>query len=60
MAEQLDQRRAWLDELLALRHLWPAQVAVAKMLAEELGVEIKIWRLDLNQCGQGWQEVQDG
>ena len=39
---EFDQRRAWLDELLAKRHLWPAQVLQAKALAEELGVRVVI------------------
>jgi len=43
MQVEVDQRRAWLDELLAKRHLWPSQVTVVRMLAAELGVEIEIW-----------------
>lgn len=39
---EFDQRRAWLDELLAKRHLWPSQVAMVRVLAEELGVEVVI------------------
>lgn len=55
---QLDQRRAWLDELLAKRHLWPGQVATVKMLAEELGVEVRIFELDMNAPADGWREVK--
>lgn len=40
---QFDQRRAWLDELMGLRHLWPWQVAQVLALAEELGVEVVIY-----------------
>jgi len=61
MAEQLDQRRVWLDELLALRHLWPSQVAVVRLLAEELGVKVAIYDKPLN--GGDWrqrEEVQGG
>lgn len=54
---QFDQRRAWLDELLAKRHLWPSQVAVLRVLAQELGVEVKIFRLELNAPAEGWREV---
>lgn len=54
---QFDQRRAWLDELLAKRHLWPSQVAVLRVLAEELGVEVKVFRLELNAPAKGWREV---
>lgn len=53
MAENFDPRRAMLDELLARRHLWPAQVAVVKMLAEELGVEVIIVDKPLN--GGDWK-----
>ena len=55
--EQFDQRRAWLDELLAKAHLWPAQVAVVKMLAQEMGVEVRFYRLELNEPAKGWREV---
>ena len=50
-----DQRRAWLDELMARPHLWPAQVEIVRRLAEELGVEVRFWRLDLNKPEKGWQ-----
>lgn len=55
--ERFDQRRAWLDELLAKRHLWPNQVAIVRILAEELGVEIRIFEMDLNAPADGWREV---
>lgn len=51
-----DQRRAWLDELLAKPHLWPSQVAIARILAEELGVKLIIWDRDLNAPEKGWQQ----
>jgi selenocysteine lyase/cysteine desulfurase len=62
---QFDQRRAWLDELLAKRHLWPSQVAVLRMLAQELGVEVTIWdkKADWNYQINEWrrrQEVRGG
>lgn len=57
---QFDQRRAWLDELLAKRHLWPAQEQIVLTLAAELGVEVKLYRLELNRYGKGWQEVRGG
>jgi len=50
---EFDARRAWLDELLSLRHLWPHQVAVVRMLAEELGVMVAIYGKPLN--GGDWQ-----
>ena len=39
---EFDQRRAWLDELLRLPHLWPWQVVQVMALAEELGVQVVI------------------
>jgi hypothetical protein len=54
---QFDQRRVWLDELLAKRHLWPSQVAVVRMLAAELGVEVRVFQLGLNEPEAGWREV---
>jgi len=53
---EFDQRRAWLDELLAKRHLWPHQVAVVKMLAEELGVEVRFFEMALNAPQRQWNE----
>jgi hypothetical protein len=50
-----DQRRAWLDELLAKPHLWPSQVAVLKLLAAELGVEVHIYDLELSWNGGRWR-----
>ncbi len=55
MATQFDQRRVWLDELLALRHLWPHQVAQAQALAEELGVELVIVDKPLSWNGGEWK-----
>lgn len=57
MDVEFNQRRAWLDELLSLQHLWPAQVAVVKMLAQEMGVEVRFYRLELNEPAKGWREV---
>lgn len=42
-----DQRRVWLDELLAKPHLWPSQVATLKVLAAELDIEVRIYDKDL-------------
>lgn len=50
----LDQRRIWLDDLLSRPHLWPGQIETAKLLAEELGVPIQIWRRELRP-GAVWQ-----
>lgn len=48
---------AWgLDELLAKRHLWPHQVAIVKMLAEELGVEVRFFEMALNAPQRQWNE----
>ena len=60
-----DQRRAWLDELLSLPHLWPWQVVQVQALAEELGVEVVIydraadWNYQINEWRQR-QEVRGG
>lgn len=54
---QFDQRRAWLDELLAKRHLWPSQVAIVKMLAEELDIEVRFFQMEMNEPAKGWREV---
>lgn len=35
-----DQRRDWLDRLLALPHLWPGQVETVRILAAELKVHL--------------------
>ena len=53
---EFDQRRAWLDELLRLPHLWPEQVAMVRSLAEELGVAVEIFdrALDWNLAVNGW------
>lgn len=51
---EFDQRRAYLDELLSLPHLWPAQVAQVQGLAAELGIEVVIydkqadWNYEIN------------
>ena len=39
---EFDQRRAYLDELLSLPHLWPEQVAMVRSLADEKGVRVVI------------------
>ena len=52
-----DQRRAWLDELLALRHLWPWQVAIVQALAEELGQPVVIYDKPLH--GGDWRQRQE-
>lgn len=49
-----------MEELLALPHLWPEQVAQVRALAAELGVEVVLWRYGLNEPALGWQEVSDG
>ena len=54
---QFDQRRAWLDELLAKRHLWPHQVAVVRLLAQEMGIEVRFFQMELNEPLKGWREV---
>lgn len=53
-----DQRRAWLDELMSRPHLWPGQVETVKLLAQELGVEVRFYQLDLNEPAKGWREVE--
>lgn len=53
-----DPRRVWLEELLALPHLWPEQVAQVRVLAAECGVEVVFLRYGLNEPELGWQEVQ--
>jgi hypothetical protein len=50
-----DQRRAWLDELLRLPHLWPWQVVQVQALAEELGVQVVIWDKALSWNGGEWK-----
>jgi len=60
---EFDARRAWLDELLSLAHLWPWQVAQVMALAEELGVAVVIAdkQVDWNYQINDWrvrQEVQ--
>ena len=57
MDAQFNQRRAYLDELLSKRHLWPEQVAVVRMLAEELAVEVVIADKPLN--GGEWRRRQE-
>lgn len=57
MSSSFDPRRVWLEELLALPHLWPGQVAQVRALAAELGVEVRFWRYALNEPARGWQEV---
>ena len=49
MSSSIDFRRVWLDELLALPHLWPHVQA----LAQELGVEIVI--VDKPLVGGEWK-----
>lgn len=53
---QFNPRRVWFDELLALPHLWPEQVAMVRSLAEELGVAVEIFdrALDWNWAVNGW------
>ena len=55
---EFDQRRAWLDELLSRKHLWPEQVALVQALAEEMGVQVVIVdrALDWNWETSTWQE----
>ena len=54
---EFDARRAWLDELLSLRHLWPWQVLQVLALAEELGVAVVIADKPLN--GGEWRRRQE-
>lgn len=58
---EFDQRRAWLDELLARRHLWPEQVAMVRSLAEELGVQVVIYDrlMDWNWSISQWMARQE-
>ena len=55
-AAEFDQRRAWLDELLSLPHLWPWQVLQVQALAEELGVPVRIFdrTMDWNWAINRW------
>lgn len=55
---EFDQRRAWLDELLRLPHLWPWQVVQVQALAAELNVPVRIYdrALDWNWETSTWQE----
>lgn len=55
----MDQRRAWLDELLAKRHLWPGQVALVQTLADELGVPVVIMDKPLSWDGGEWKQRQE-
>lgn len=55
MSSSIDFRRVWLDELLALPHLWPHQVAQMQALAEELGVEVLIVDKSLSWNGGDWK-----
>ena len=52
---EFDARRQWLDEYLARPHLWPGQVDAIRVLADQLGVEIQFYRLDLNAPAAGWR-----
>jgi len=58
---EFNARRAWLDELLSLQHLWPWQVAQVLALAEELGVRVQIydkmadWNYQINE----WRQRQE-
>lgn len=54
---RFDQRRAWLDELLARRDLSPAQEETVRELAAELGVPVVFYRIDLWNYA-GWQEFE--
>lgn len=58
---EFDARRAWFEELLALPHLWPWQVAQVQALAEELGVTVTIWdrRVDWNYQINAWRPRTD-
>ena len=58
MSSPFEPRRVWLEELLALPHLWPEQVAQVRALAAEVGVEVVLWRYELNEPALGWQEVR--
>lgn len=57
VSSSFEPRRVWLEELLALPHLWPEQVAQVRALAAELGVEVVLWRYRLNEPALGWQAV---
>jgi len=58
---EFNARRAWLDELLSLAHLWPWQVVQVLALAEELGVRVRIydkmadWNYQINE----WRQRQE-
>lgn len=43
LGQQFDQRRAWLDQLMSLPHLWPGQVEAVRVLAAELGINVRIY-----------------
>lgn len=57
--DDFDQRRAWLDELLALPHLWPGQVETVRALAAELGVQVHVWRCELTMDAVWQKERHD-
>lgn len=56
---QFDQRRAWLDELLAKPHLYPEQIALVRSLAEELDISVVIIDKRLSWNGGQWQVRQE-
>lgn len=51
------QPRAWNADLLSRPHLWPSQVETTKLLAAELGIELRWVQIDLNNTPAGWREV---
>jgi hypothetical protein len=54
---EFDQRRAFLEDLLSRRHLWPWQVTQVAALAEELGIEVVIY--DKPLVGGEWKVRND-
>lgn len=56
---EFDQRRAYLNELFAMPHLWPWQVATVQALAEELGVPVVIVDKPLSWNGGDWKVRQE-
>ena len=50
--------RAWLEELMARRHLFPEQVAAVQQLAAEYDVPLRLARLRL-EPGARWELVQE-
>jgi len=52
--QSFDPRRAWLEDLLTLPHLWPEQVATVRRLADTLGIKIVIYERSLTS--DNWRQ----